>query len=244
MTVSANYRELNIVDAYRVAAELSEAWQDPSIPLKQYQMCTKPEMERIRRGEIFEPFAALIRCLRRLPVVLNQATVSVLDAGASSGFYSEVIKLAGFQFNYTALDFSQAFKKLANEIYPSVKFIVADARQIPSLDSQFDIVLSSAVLMHCVDYELALSEVVRVAKRYVLLHRTPVLTNGPTRFFVKDAYDVPCVEVHFGESELFQLFSKYGLTVAWQDEIFWDAKQSFGHRSYLLKKDSLFHIPS
>jgi SAM-dependent methyltransferase len=242
MTVSSNYRELNVVDAWRVAGELYEAWKDDSIPRKQFELCTRPEMDRIRRGEIFEPFAALIRCLRRLPVVMNQSAVTMLDVGAASGFYGEVIKQAGFQFHYTALDFSPAFKELAAQIYPGLKFIIADARGIPSLDAQFDIVLSSAVMMHCVEYELAFSEAVRVSKRYVLLHRTPVLTTRPTSYFVKDAYGVPCIEIHFGESELFELFIKYGVTVAWQDEVFWDEKQSFGHRSYLLKKDSLFHI--
>lgn len=235
--VSNNYRKIDLDEARRVSVELADAWKDDAIPIRQFELAVKKELEILRLGELREPYAALVRCLRRLPVGLNHSGTHLLDAGAASGYYGEVLKLSGFEFSYNAMDFSPAFKDLAMNLYPGIKFIVADASNIPCLDKVYDIVLTGAVMMHCLEYEKVFAEAVRVSNKYIILHRTPVLTEQPTTYFVKDAYGIPCVEIHFNESELFELFVKYDVSVIWQDDIFRDASGMFGHRNYVLIKN-------
>lgn len=239
-SVSANYRELHVSEVEAVAAELAKAWQDPAIPARQYVLIVKSELELFRAGSIQEPYAAFLRCIRRLPAMMNRNGTTFLDAGASGGYYSEILRRSGFQYDYVGMDFSPAFRELALRLYPGIVFDIGDARQLPYPTSSFDIVLSSAVMMHNLEYEHVLAEAARVSKQYVLLHRTPVETERRTRYWIKEAYGVPCLEIHFNESELFNLFAKYGLSVIWQDDVFFDG--SFGHRDYLLQKDPVFHV--
>lgn len=235
-SVSTNYRELAQDEIAAVAASCAEAWKDPAIPLRQYLLAAQPELERYRRGEQVPPFDALVRCLKRLPEEMKWPETKFLDVGASAGYYLEVLRQNSFYCDYTACDFSPAFKVLAEELYPGIKFDVADARQLPYEPGSFDVVLSGATLMHCAEHDQVIAELARVSKQFVILHRTPVLTQRPTTAYLKDGYDVPMIEFHFNESDLFNWFAKYGLTCVWQDEVFFDFEKSFGHREYVLIK--------
>lgn len=240
VNVSTNYRELQASEVAEVAASCAEAWKDPSIPARQYAI-VKPELENYRNGGACAPFDALARCLKRLPEEMKWPETKFLDVGASAGYYLEILRQASFHCDYVACDFSPAFKVLAEELYPGIRFDVADARQLPYESGSFDIVLSGCVMLHTLEYEQVLAETARVTKQYALFHRTPVLTTKPTTFYVKEAYQVPCLEIWFNEQELISLFRKYGLSVIWQDDVFFDFERSFGHREYVLKKDDVIH---
>lgn len=239
-TVSTNYRELHGAEIAEVAAACAEAWKSTEIPARQYAI-VKPELENYRNGGACAPFDALVRCLKRLPEEMKWPQTKLLDVGASAGYYMEILRQNSWFCDYTACDFSPAFKVLAEELYPGIRFDVADARQLPYESGSFDVVLNGAQLMHCLEYPQVISEMARVSKQFIILHRTPVLTQRPTTFYSKLAYDVETLEVHFGESELFNLFEQYGLTCVWQDEVFFDFEKSFGHREYVLKKELVHH---
>lgn len=237
--ISANYRELTPDELQRVTQDLSAAWKDPEIPRRQYELAVKPELDNLRNGKPCAPFAALIKCIRKLPigVALNRS-VRLLDVGASTGYYHEVLTAANFKGQYTALDFSPAFKELAEQLYPGIAFDLGDARALPYWDNAFDIVLSGCCLLHIPEYESVIRETARVASQFAIFSKTPILLTGPTRFYEKEAYGVRTIEIHFSQSELLQLFEKHGL-VAYSYEDVSTEHSGDGlliHRTYLLRK--------
>lgn len=222
-------------EAAAMAAAFDAAWQDVSIPANQYCMAVREELKRLREGHLCAPFKALVDCFKELPMDFVLGKPSLLDIGASGGYYSEVLKTERFPVDYTGMDFSKTFKQFAEQLYPGIRFDVGDARHLPYSARQFDIVLSGAVLMHVFEYEEAIKEAIRVSNRYVLFHRTPVISGGlPTAFYSKEAYGVRCLEIHFGQRELVGLFSKHGLLIRHIADVFVDG--DFGHVSYLLEK--------
>lgn len=235
--ISEHYRELTAaeVDAFYSARELS--WQDPSMPRRQYERVVAGELAKFRAGESVLPYTVALEALRMLPAMNNP---TLLDVGASSGYYSEVQKIGGFDCQYTGVDYSPHFQRLAGELYPGIHFDVGDACHLPYPHGAFEIVLHSAVLMHVRDYEKAIAEAARVAKSYVIFHRTPVEEKRWTRFFAKECYGIPAMEIHFAPSELLRLFDAYGLSLIDSIDLFLGA-DGFGHRTYILKKDALFH---
>lgn len=240
--ISTNYRQLAPDEIDRVAEECAEAWQDPNIPMRQYELAVKQELEGYRNGSPCAPYDALVKCMRRIPIKVLVAKPRFLDAGASSGYYSEVLKIAKFDVRYTGLDLSPAFKALAYKLYPSIDFTVGDSRSLCFHDDWFEIVLSSACLMHVREYEQVIQEAARVSQKYVIFHRTPIVADGPTAFFVKAAYQIPVLEIHFNEEELLALFAAHGLRAMFATDVF-RQHDGFCHRTYLLEKQSgLNHI--
>jgi hypothetical protein len=170
-SVSTNYRELTSgAEVLSVAASCAQAWQDPLIPYRQWEI-VKPELDALRKGDACAPYAALQRCMSHLPIEFLRTRPTLLDVGASSGYYREVLQVSGYPVRYTGCDYSRTFQRLAISIYPDIDFDIADAASLPYHDDSFDIVLHSAVIMHMHLYAQAIQEAVRVAKRYIIFHR-------------------------------------------------------------------------
>lgn len=233
--VSAKYRKLNSQEVEAVAAGVG--WLDCTIPKCQYEACVKPELEAWVKGIPIAPFKALVQCVKELPVC--DEITSVLEVGASSGYNCEVLRIAGFFFNYTALDFSPAYKALAGRLWPDLKFQIGDARLLPYQAGEFDVVLSGGVLLHVREYEQVAWETARVAGKFAIFHRTPVW-NQPTSYYVKEAYGVPCLEIHFNESELMALLETCGLPVMASFDVGAPSPEGLQVRSYVCSK-GLFH---
>lgn len=258
-TVSANYRELLPSEVEAVAKECAEAWKDPSIPLKQYELCVKGELERWRNGESIAPFEALVRCWPHMNWAPSYHP-TLLDVGASSGYYREVLKARDIPVDYNGCDFSPEFVWLALQLHPDLVlrtpdvpvdysgcdywFIRADARALPYEADHFDVVLSSAVIMHILDYEKAIAEAARVARRFVIFNRTPITMGAEPKFYEKEAYGVKTLEIHFNLTGLLQLFAANNLALRHSEPIFWDADQGYGHTCFLLENVSLAHYPA
>lgn len=234
MNVSTNHRLLTAAEIPAVAAQLADSWKDPSIPRRQWDGIVKWELEKYRQGVAMPHFDVLVRALKALPPLLSPPD-DLLDVGASSGFYSEVLRIAGFDFVYEALDYSEEYKRLAEELWPGIRFTVGSALWLPFPDDSFETVLHSACIMHLRDYARAIREAARVAC-YTVFHRTPVVFSGPTVAYEKTAYDVPCIEFHFSEDELFTLFADSGLEVVREETIFRDTQMQYSHKTYLTKK--------
>ena len=78
---------------------------------------------------------------------------------------------------------------------------------------RFDIALSGCCLLHISEYPKAIIETARVAKSFVVFHRTPVHHLSPTQYFLKKAYGIETLELSFNEQELVQLFASSNLAV-------------------------------
>jgi SAM-dependent methyltransferase len=232
ISVSDHYRKLEPEEVPILAAEFDANWKDPSIPQRQWISTVRAEIERFREGESFPHFEVLLRLLKRIPI----ERPTLLDVGASSGFYREILRIGGFACDYTACDYSEEYERLAKRLFPGIAFKVGDARALPFDDSSFDCVLSGCCLLHIADYEKVIAETARVAKYYTVFNRTPILTADETTFFEKHAYNVPTLEIHFSEAELLGLFDKYGLSLVASEDVFFDEETHYGHRTYLLRK--------
>ncbi len=230
--VSDHYRLLSTDEVDALSIELAQGWKDESIPRRQWISTVRAELQRYREGEPMPHFDVLVRALRRTGIF----NPSLLDVGASAGYYSEVLRLAGFQCRYTALDYSEAFQAFAREIYPGIIFDVGDARALPYLDGTFQIVVDAGCMLHIREYAQVIHETARVAKQWAVFHRVPVLFEGPTEFYIKEAYGVQTIEARFSEPELLDLFAAVGLELVSAEDVFVDTEAGYGHRTYLLRK--------
>lgn len=89
-------------------------------------------------------------------------------------------------------------------------FTVEDATALQYTDRSFDIVVSGCCLLHIPDYAKGVTETARVARRYAIFHRTPVVWGQPEQWYRKQAYGVETVEIHFNEPEFLILLDKSG----------------------------------
>ncbi len=232
--ISENYQLLKPEDVVAFAEQFENAWQDPQIPQRQWDLVVSKEIEAYRQGKPILPYDVLVECLRELPA-LEGATLC--DVGAASGYYSEVLKIAGLNFNYSGVDSSWEFCKMAEKKF-GVMVYHADAACLPTGNRGFDVILHSAVLMHCYEYWKAIKEAARAARRYVIFHRTAIVEGRATEHWVKDAYGVPVMEIHLSHDELMGIFAEHGLKVMRQRDLFFDGKTRSGHRTYVCSKES------
>jgi SAM-dependent methyltransferase len=224
--ISGDYVELKDGEISKAVEAYGEAWKHPHLPLMQYVSVLAHELERLKQGIPVEPFETLLGAMRSLRL---EAGTSVLDVGAATGYYAEVLRIGKVPVRYHGVDFSEGFVALGRALFAGVSLDCADARCLPFAQSTFDVVLSGACMMHVVDYPRMLAELARVAKRYVILHRTPVV-EGKTQVFSKLAYGIRCIEIHFGDRELEERFACAGLATV----RVYDGKRN--HRTYVLEK--------
>jgi ubiquinone/menaquinone biosynthesis C-methylase UbiE len=206
--VSANYVKLQNTEAAAEGQRLRNSWKDDVLPQKQRELVDQ-QLHQYRSGVRINVFDVFNDSLRALPD-LSQGT-TLLEVGCSSGFYSEVVKIGGLPINYSGCDYSDAFIRLAREKHPDIDFAVADATALHYADCSFDIVVSGCCLLHIPDYEKGVEETARVARRYAIFHRTPVVWGCPEQWYRKQAYGVETVEIHFNELEFIALLANNGL---------------------------------
>lgn len=206
--VSSGYVALQDGEADAEAKRLRGAWQDDTLPRRQRELVEK-QLRQYLNGGLIDVFDVLVESLRNLPDI--RPGMSVLEIGCSSGFYSEVMDIAGLQLNYAGCDYSPAFIKLAREKYPDLAFTVGDATALSYPDQSFDIVISGCCLLHIPEYKVAVAETSRIASRYAIFHRTPVVWGEPDRWYRKQAYGVETVEIHFNEPAFLMLLKDHDL---------------------------------
>lgn len=199
--ISSDYQK--VAEARAMDEPHSDAWRNPSIPAQQLAL-TDAELARWHSGEPIAPFDALEQCMKSIPIG------TVLEVGCGVGHNADVIERAGDD-TYTGVDYSEEFILVAKERRGWFDFRVMDALLLEYQDKQFDCVISGCCILHICNWRLALAETARVARRFVVLHRTPV-TQGATEFFFKKAYGVQCVELVFNESELLAEMARHGFS--------------------------------
>lgn len=236
--VSANYVNLQGEEANTEGQRLRNSWQDDALPLRQRELVDQ-QLRQYRSGARIDVFDVFADSLRALPDLAPCA--SLLEVGCSSGFYSEVVAIAGLSIKYSGCDYSDAFIRMAKEKHPFIDFSVEDATALQYADRSFDIVVSGCCLLHIPEYAKGVAETARVARRYAIFHRTPVVWGQPEQWYRKQAYGVETVEIHFNEPEFLALLAKNGLELIAThtlSEESTDTSRAQGHasRTYVCRK--------
>jgi SAM-dependent methyltransferase len=208
--VSTDYVEMEISEAGGESARLRDAWQADDLPQRQRKL-VDAQLAAFRRGTPVAVFDVIVQALRQL--VPKDKRMSLLEVGCSSGYYAEVLEIAGLNVNYAGCDYSEAFIAMARQKYPALGFEVEDATALRYEENTFDVVISGCCLLHIPEYELAVAETARVAREYAIFHRTPVVVGQANKYYRKRAYGVETVEIHFNEPQFLALLAANGLQV-------------------------------
>nr|WP_314709154.1 class I SAM-dependent methyltransferase [uncultured Comamonas sp.] len=235
--ISSNYVNLEGIEAGAEGQRLRNSWQDDSLPKKQRELVDQ-QLRQYESGIGIDVFDVFVDSLRALPNLPSDATL--LEVGCSSGFYSEVVKIAGLEINYSGCDYSESFIRLAKEKYPSLDFAVEDATSLHYADRSFDVVVSGCCLLHIPEYAKGVEETARVARRYAIFHRTPVVWGQTEKWYRKHAYGIETVEIHFNESEFLALLEKNSLeliaTHTLSESVDGDSSHGRACRTYVCSK--------
>ena len=221
--------QLTPIERKDVSKRLVEGWKSPSIPVKQRQL-TDLELANMYGGNAVKPFRVLADCIKTVGGEMS----TMIEIGCSTGYYFEVLSyLLKQKVNYTGVDYSESMIKEASMKYPDAAFLEADATRLPYSNNSFDIAISGCCLLHIPDYAKAISESARIASNWVIFHRTPIV-QGPTRYFKKKAYGVPCVEIHFNEAGFIDMCRENGLEL----KLTYDVAngEDFSQKTYAFKK--------
>ena len=191
------------------------------------------QLHKYRAGARIDVFDVFVQSVRALPQ--RSAGMSLLEIGCSSGFYSEVLHIAGLGLTYTGCDYSDAFIQLAREKYPTIAFDVEDATALRYPQDSFDVVVSGCCLLHIPQYAKAIEETARVARSFAIFHRTPVVWGQSEQWFRKQAYGVETVEIHFNEPALLQLFAAHGLHLIETHTLHEEKQDTSGQRGHAVR---------
>lgn len=233
--VSSHYRSITEDETTEA---MTLAWQDKSIPVSQRGL-VQLELEQMYRGHPRPHFSALAELIR--PLIADGT--SVLELGCASGYYYEILEyLLGRRIDYTGVDYSEAMIEMARGFYPRPRFFAADGKSLFFADRQFELVISSCVLLHVTEYRQHIEEACRVARNWVVAHRTPVCRVTPTRRMAKQAYGVETVEFCFNEQELLQHFALQGFEVEAESHISTCPDGDSYTTSYLFKRVAINQV--
>lgn len=226
LPVSYGYERISLTKAKR----LSRAWLNKSLPLSQWQL-VEPILRKKKVPSLAMPVIKIIK-------KLNLKRTKLLDVGCSSGYYYDFFKWAKLNVKYAGCDVSPNFIALAKKNHRWIDFRTAPLINIPHDDDAFDVVLASGVIHYELGFKKGLRELVRVSKRYVLLHRLPIFEiNTKTSYYKKVGYGVYMLETIFALKFLTRIFLELGLTIHyyWSGERV-DIKSSARWTTILLEK--------
>ncbi len=196
-------------------------WHDPAVPAQQYELASG-ELADWRRGKPHGPFDALKACAER--IAFTHAQPRILDLGAGTGYYSEVLRELWPDCWYVGLDYSEAMVDFARRQYratPRVSFVQGDARDLLRYDAgAFDLVLHGCCLIHLpiAEWGAALKHAARITAPdgYLLAQKTPIARTRE-RTERHAAYGTTIIE-HFPVWSTFaRAYSEAGLTAVWEE---------------------------
>lgn len=198
-----------------VVDDLTLNYATPAIA-KEQRYVANMALADLSEGRVMLHWAVLKDILQ---IVLSGETtrpLSLLDAGCGSAYFSEVIDyLLPDSFIYTGVDYNAGMVALAKDYYPTLRVLLGDICDLCMFPAgTFDVVLCSGALGYVHDWRLGLSELVRVSRCWVLLHRMETCTDRAsyTRTEKAHGYDVRCSVVN--EPDLLAEMSALGLELA------------------------------
>lgn len=233
--VSTNYVEVSREDESGESERLKAAWQSDELPARQRALVDQ-QLKEYRKGATIDVFDVMVKSIRKIPSPTNK--LRVLEVGCSSGYYSEVLDIAGVKVDYTGCDFSESFVAMARHFYPTLQFDQQDATALSYANNSFNVVISGCCLLHIPDYASAVAETARVTSKYAIFHRTPVLIGQANKYYRKLAYGVETIEIHFNEPQFLQLLSEHGFDILEIHTLSESTSQGIGSasRTYVCRK--------
>jgi len=222
----------SLITTDQISENMILGWKSEKIPVQQRGL-VQNELESMYKGKVTPIFQVLADCLR--PYIYSGC--SVLEIGCASGYYYEILEyLLNKRIAYTGVDYSQALIAMAKDYYPKPEFYTADGANLPFENERFLIAISSCVLLHVPNYREHIRETVRVAKKIVVAHRTPICRQRPTQYFKKMAYGVETVELCFNENEIVSEFLSHGLKYIGGYQYYTNPEQDRYEVTYIFEK--------
>jgi 2-polyprenyl-3-methyl-5-hydroxy-6-metoxy-1,4-benzoquinol methylase len=176
---------------------------------------TNPVVQRLMRG-----FTAELDDLLALA-----APQSVLDVGCGEGVLTEQWAERFERVVGVDLDHPTLRREWEGRTRPNLEFRAADAASLPFASGEFDLVCGVEVLEHLSDPSVALAEMVRVARRWLLVS-TPQEPLWRILNLLRGAHwrslgNTPGHLNHWSERGLRTLVSRYGRVAATRSPLPW-----------------------
>ena len=103
-------------------------------------------------------------------LVAQTGPVTLLDAGCGEGFVADYLHRRNPALSITGIDNSaEAIAYAESRFGRAADFGVGSLLKLPYADNSFDTVVCSEVLEHIVEHEVAMGELKRVARNYVVV---------------------------------------------------------------------------
>jgi SAM-dependent methyltransferase len=225
-------------------SDLSLSYADPAIADQQRKLVNR-QLEAMKKGQPPEHFKVVGRFLSCLRTQTNLSYISLLDAGCGSGYYSEIIDyfVPGW-VEYVGADFNPGMLDLARFYYPKLALVRMDVRNLGFQDRSFEMVMSGAVAVHIKEWQAALKELVRVTRRWVLLHRTLVTKSSPTSISIERHYHTDVYRVRINEAEMVYLMASLEMGLVTESDA-GEGKWPAGHenKTYLFERTNVRSRP-
>lgn len=193
-----------------------------------------------------------------LDLLKEKGVKNFLDVGCGTGPLYELIAktietssdgvvFKRWEFGYKGTDYSRQMIATARELFPEADFGIQDARHLSEADNSWDAVVLMHALDHLDDYQAAIREAARVAKKYVLIVLWRSFVDDGTRLNPRNRYGKEEGEPdwedtylqEYSKEALEEAFRKAGLVI---EEIAEGEKlnsdSSHYNFLYLLKKDT------
>lgn len=199
------YQILLPSEVVKLKKKYATVWKNSSIPEKQLRR-TAQQIDHLDK----------IPAIANLIVFVKETKMrapTILEVGCSTGYHAIAFEKAKVKVHYEGCDYSKAFITKAKELHPKLNFKVCDATRLTYKTKSFDILLSGGCILHVANYQRAICESSRVAKKYVIFHRTPVIHMRETTYTKKIGYGLEMMEIVFNEQELIEEFRKNKLAV-------------------------------
>ena len=92
-----------------------------------------------------------------------------LDVGCGSAADWEILVRFGKKVKYKGLDYANSILEATKKLYPELEFELADINNLQEKDNSWDVVSCRHVIDHCEYYEQPIRELLRVAKKKVII---------------------------------------------------------------------------
>lgn len=116
-----------------------------------------------RRKEIEGFYAALLSVCDGLNIE------NILDVGCGEGFSLDRLDQQNIGKRYVGIDNSKVAVELGKKLFPGLNLSVGDIYNLDLADNTYDLVMCTEVLEHLAYPEIAIEEIKRVSKKYVVL---------------------------------------------------------------------------
>ena len=197
---------------------------------------TGPVAEAVPTGNVYDKYGSTNPVVRRLMAGFHSALddlwdhaapESVLDVGCGEGVLTEQFaeRVSGGQVVGVDLDDPQLREEWARRARPNLDFRSADASALPFTDGEYDLVCALEVLEHVPDPDRVLAEMVRVARRHVLVSvpREPVwrALNMLRGAYIRQLGNTPGHVNHWSKPSFLDFVNRHGQIAAIRSPFPW-----------------------